>query len=159
MPFYNMPKKTPTMEPVSTSSADSSLNPSVEPKRPGTSGTELLLTTNRRTASEQYAAAQRAEVAYKAKKRSAGARQHRTEAKEHFSKSSWHLKEGVKSCFSMVAALPWMLRGWREDRQNKNEQKAVDRFEKKRVKMEEKIAKRDALKGKNEEKAGDAAAA
>jgi len=153
-----MPKKTPTIEPVSTS-ADDSLEPSVEAKRPGTSGTELLLTTNRRTASEQYAAAQRAETAYKAKKRSAGAHQHRSEAKDHFSQGTWHLKEGVKSSFNMVAALPWMLRGWREDRQNKNEQKAVERFEKKKLKMETQIAKRDALKGKADENAADAAAA
>jgi hypothetical protein len=158
MPFYTMPKKTPVLEPVSTSTADSSSEPSVEPKRPGTSGTELFLTTNRRTASEQYAAAQRAETAYKAKKRSAGARQHRSEAKEHFSQGSWHLKEGVKSCFSMVAALPWMLRDWREDRQNKNEQKAVERFEKKKLKMEGQIAKRDALK-KPDEKPVEAAPA
>ena len=154
-----MPKKTSTVKPVTTTSKDSSAEPSIEPKRPGTSGTELLLTTNRRTASEQYAAAQRAETAYKAKKRSAGARQHRSEAKEHFSQGLWHLKEGVKSSFGMVSALPWMLRGWREERQNKNEQRAVERFEKKKLKMEEQIAKREAMKGKDEEKAADAAAA
>jgi hypothetical protein len=159
MPFYTrsvkeMPKKTPAVAPVSEKPLPGSPEGSVtEPKRPGTSGTELLLTTNRRTASEQYAAAQRAEAAYKAKKRSAGARQHRIEAKDHLKQGTWHLKEFVKSSVKMVAAVPWMLRGWREGRQDRNEEKAVARFEKKRAKMEEAIKKREAMKGKEEKDA------
>lgn len=152
-----MAKKTPTINPVSNFSSDP--KSSVEPKRPETSGTELLLTTNRRTASAQYAAAQRAEIAYKAKKRSAGARQHRSEAKDHFRKAGWHLKEGLKSSYSMGVAVPWMLRGWREQRQAENERKSVERFEEKKLKLEEKIAKRETVKGKDEEKDGDAATA
>ncbi|KAF2678566.1 hypothetical protein K458DRAFT_316721 [Lentithecium fluviatile CBS 122367] len=154
-----MGKKNPSIKPVSASSTDASPKASVEPRRPGTSGTELLLTTNRRTASAQYVAAQRAETAYKAKKRSAGARQHRSEAKDHFWKAGWHLKEGLRSSCSMVAAVPWMLRGWREERQVKNERKAVEKFEKKKLKLEERIAKREAVSKKDEEKVVDEGAA
>ncbi|KAF2736916.1 hypothetical protein EJ04DRAFT_396242, partial [Polyplosphaeria fusca] len=79
------------------------------PQRPGTSGTEMFLTDNRRTASANYQAAQRAENAYKAKKRSSGARQHRHEATSHFKQSARHLKEGIKSTFRFFAAAPWVL--------------------------------------------------
>lgn len=150
MPLFNMPKK--TAKPTSSDDA-SSPKTSAEPQRPGTSGTEMLLTTNRRTASAQYLAAQRAETAYKAKKRSAGARQHRSEAKSHFKQSMFHLKEGFKSCWYMTVAVPWMVREWKENRQTQNEKKAVERYMEKKKKLEERIAKQDATKEKEEEAA------
>lgn len=150
--FKNMPKKTATLEKPSTSSSDAA-----EPQqRPGTSGTELLLTTNRRTASANYQAAQRAENAYKAKKRSAGARQHRADAKVHFRQSAHHLKEGIKSVGSCFAAVPWMVKGWKEDRQSKKEKAARERDLKKKSKLEEKLAKQaEAEKGKENEEAAE----
>lgn len=151
MPFYSMAKKVPTIEPVSATD-DQSPKTSVEPRRPGTSGTELLLTTNRRTASEQYAAAQRAETAYKAKKRSASARQHRSEAASHFKLSARHLKESLKSCWSMVTAVPWVFREWKENRQAKNEKEAVERYMEKKKKLEERIAKQDVAQKKEKGK-------
>lgn len=151
MPFYNMAKKVPTLEPVSATDGQSPKT-SVEPKRPGTSGTELLLTTNRRTASQQYAAAQRAENAYKAKKRSAGARQHRSEAASHFKQSAHHMKEGFKSSWSIVTAVPWMYKAWKEERQATNERKAVERYMEKKKKLEERIAKQEAAQEKEKEK-------
>ena len=155
MPLFSIAKKIPTVEPVATAES-SSIKSAVEPaKRPGTSGTELLLTTNRRTASAQYLAAQRAETAYKAKKRSAGARQHRSEATSHLKLSAFHLKESVKSCWNMVAAVPWMMRAWREDRQKENEKKAVERYMEKKKKLEERIAKQETG-GKEEEKESEA---
>ncbi|KAK7191976.1 uncharacterized protein CC84DRAFT_938038 [Paraphaeosphaeria sporulosa] len=150
MPFYNMAKKVPTVEPVSVTD-EQSPKASIEPKRPGTSGTELLLTTNRRTASQQYAAAQRAENAYKAKKRSASARQHRSEAASHFKLSAHHMKEGFKSCWSMVTAVPWVFKAWKEDRQAMKEKKAVERYMEKKKKLEERIAKQEVAQEKEKE--------
>ena len=49
-------------------------DPSEQEQRPGTSGTEMLLTTNRRQASANFKKAQRAERTYKAKKRTQLAR-------------------------------------------------------------------------------------
>ncbi|KAF2800914.1 hypothetical protein K505DRAFT_412668 [Melanomma pulvis-pyrius CBS 109.77] len=138
--------------------AEGSPRPSVSPRRPGTSGTEILLTTDRRTASARYQAAQRAEQAYKAKKRSAGAAQHRTDAKSHFKQSAHHLKEGTKSSWKIVAAVPWMIRGWRENRLAENEKKARERDLIKKKKLEERIARqveRDLEKEREkEEEAG-----
>lgn len=148
MPLFSMVKK--TVKPVSSTDGDSPKS-SAEPQRPGTSGTELLLTTNRRTASAQYIAAQRAETAYKAKKRSAGARLHRSEAKSHFKQSAHHLKEGVKSCWKMVVAVPWMVREWKEKRKTENEKKAVERYMEKKKRLEERIAKQDVTKEKEKE--------
>lgn len=51
-----------------------------EPARPGTSGTEMLLTNNRRRASHRYKDAQKKEREYKTKKRSASARANYTAA-------------------------------------------------------------------------------
>ncbi|KAJ4356584.1 uncharacterized protein N0V89_004619 [Didymosphaeria variabile] len=145
-----MAKKIPTIKPVSATDEESPKS-SVEPKRPGTSGTELFLTTNRRTASAQYVAAQRAENAYKAKKRSASARQHRSEAASHFKLSAHHLKESVKSCWSMVAAVPWMVREWKGNRQAENEKKAVERYMEKKKKLEDRIAKQEVPQDKEKE--------
>ncbi|KAJ4290491.1 hypothetical protein N0V90_010708 [Kalmusia sp. IMI 367209] len=142
--------KSPATKP--TPANDDSPKSSAEPKRPGTSGTEMLLTTNRRTASAQYLAAQRAETAYKAKKRSAGARQHRSEATSHFRQSAFHLKEGVKSCWSMMTAVPWMVRDWKEQKQIQNEKKAVERYMEKKKKLEERIAEQEGGKQKEKEK-------
>ncbi|OAK94533.1 hypothetical protein IQ06DRAFT_363398 [Phaeosphaeriaceae sp. SRC1lsM3a] len=119
-----------------------------EPKRPGTSGTEMLLTNKRRTAKDQFQATVRAENAYKAKKRSASARQHRTDAKAHFKESFSHFNKGVKSSGDMIVAVPWMFRGWKAERQERNEAKSVERYEKQKQKLEAKMAKRDGGKEK-----------
>jgi hypothetical protein len=146
MPFFStMPKKTAKPEAATAEESGSPGASIAEPKRPGTSGTELLLTSNRRTASENYLAAQRAEQAYKAKKRSAGARQHRTEAKVHFKQSAFHLKEGVKSSFAIVGALPWMMKGWKANKKEEKEKKARERDLEKKKKLEERLAKQAGL--------------
>jgi hypothetical protein len=130
-----------------------------EPKRPGTSGTEMLLTTNRRTAREQFAATLRAENAYKAKKRSATAHQHRVDAKAHFAESFKQFWAACKSCVNMVVAVPWMVRGWKEERQERSERKETERYEKQKAKLEAKMAKREgrAEKKDDESEAGAAA--
>jgi hypothetical protein len=50
MSLFTMGKKPQTLKPPSVSSEDVSSETPVEAERPGTSGTEILLTTNRRTA-------------------------------------------------------------------------------------------------------------
>ncbi|KAF2114791.1 hypothetical protein BDV96DRAFT_575893 [Lophiotrema nucula] len=142
MPLLNMAKKSVKSVP---SDPEGSPEPSVEPKRPGTSGTELRLATNRRTASANYQAAQRAETAYKAKKRSQGAKQHRQDAMKHYSQSGQHFKEGIKSSWRCVAALPWMVRGWNEDRQIKKEKAMREKHLEKKKKLEVKLAKQAEL--------------
>jgi hypothetical protein len=148
MPFFS---KTESNKPLPSAPDDS------EPKRPGTSGTEVLLTTNRRTAKDQFAATLRAENAYKAKKRSATARQHRIDAKTHFVESFTHFWAALKSCGNMIVAVPWVVRGWREERQQQNEVKAAERYEKQKMKLEAKMAKKDV--GSLNGKAGEAEAA
>ena len=54
----------------------------------------------------------------------------------------------------MVAAVPWMMRAWREDRQRENEKKAVERDMEKKKKLEERLAKQEA--GEKEEKEAEA---
>jgi len=152
MPLFSMAPKTSTIKTITPSEEDPS-KAAVEPKRPGTSGTELLLTTNRRTASAQYLAAQRAENAYKAKKRSAGARQLKAEAGSHFKQSGAHFKEGMKSSYKMVAAVPWMFRDWKENKQAQNEKKAIEKYMKKKSKLEERIAQQEAGQEKEKEEA------
>ncbi|KAH7406338.1 hypothetical protein DE146DRAFT_651372 [Phaeosphaeria sp. MPI-PUGE-AT-0046c] len=139
MPFFSKSDSTKPLP--STPEAE-------EPKRPGTSGTELVLTNKRRTAKDQFNATLRAENAYKAKKRSASARQHRIDAKMHFAESFSQFRQGVKSCGTMVTAVPWMVRGWKEERQQRSEAKSVERYEKQKQKLEAKMAKRDGGKEK-----------
>ncbi|KAF2704446.1 hypothetical protein K504DRAFT_461206 [Pleomassaria siparia CBS 279.74] len=125
------------------------------PKRPDTAGTELLLVTDRRTASAKYLAAQRAEKAYKAKKRTAGVAKHRVDAKAHFRQSAHHLNEGMKSSWRIVATLPWMARGWKERRVEKKELKSREKEMEKKRKSEERIARQaetDAEKERENEK-------
>lgn len=101
----------------------------------------MLLTTERRTAKEQFAAKLRAENNYKAKKRSAAARQHRDDTKTHFKAGFSHLWQGLKSCGSMIISLPWIIRGWKAERQESNEKKSAERYEKQKMKLEAKMAK------------------
>lgn len=140
MPLFTMAKKTPKI-----ADGESKDSPAEEAQRPGTSGTELLLTTNRRTASAQYQAAQRAEQAYKAKKRAAGVKQHRSDAKVHFKQSAMHFKEGVKSTWAIFASIPWVLRGWKERKQVAAEKKNRERDLEKKKKLEERLAKQTEM--------------
>lgn len=81
-----------------TSPTDSITNKPLptEPQRPGTSGTELGLRANREKASSAYQRAQRAEAAYRAKRRATYARKDYEAAKEHFKNAAKNLKEGSK---------------------------------------------------------------
>jgi hypothetical protein len=144
MPLFNMAKNKKVAK-IPDDGKPLPEEPEVErPGTAGTTGTEMMLTTNRRNASHQYQAAQRAENTYKAKKRSAGARQHGSNAKSHFRKSAHHLKECVKSFGSMIGSIPWMFRGWQESRREAEQKKSKERDLKKKKKLEEKLAKSEA---------------
>jgi len=52
----------------------------------------------------------------------------------------------------MVAAVPWMVREWRGNRQAQNEKKAVERYMEKKKKLEERLAKQEAVGVEVEEK-------
>jgi hypothetical protein len=112
--------------------------------RPGTSGTENLLVTNRRRASENYAKAQRAEQAYRTKKRAATARRDYHGAREHFSESFKHFKAGMRMSFTVVKSAPYILGERREQSLAKAEVKKKEKALERKKKLEEKLARESA---------------
>ncbi|KAH9887759.1 hypothetical protein F4778DRAFT_786134 [Xylariomycetidae sp. FL2044] len=111
------------------------------PKRPGTSGTENLLITNRRQASENFARAQRAEKAYRAKKHASLARQRLDETKGHFREALSHLKQGFGGLLSVVKAVPYLVGEKREARRRKAEARRRQRHLEQKKKLEEELAR------------------
>ncbi|KAF2013548.1 hypothetical protein BU24DRAFT_483315 [Aaosphaeria arxii CBS 175.79] len=141
-------KKKPSIKPLppsppSPSSSRPSSPTTAIPHRPTTSATENLLTSNRRTASANYIAAQRAEQAYKAKKRSAGAQVQRVEAKEHFRRAGWHLREGGRCLWGCVRAGPWVVRGWIGGWRERGERRRVERDLERKRRLEERLRGRE----------------
>jgi hypothetical protein len=96
-------------------------------RRPGTSGTELILTSNRRAASQTFQAARRAERSYKARKRSAAARTAYASAKIHFGAAAHHFKVGMKLTFDVVRSIPYIVEDKRERGRAAAEEKKVER--------------------------------
>lgn len=117
------------------------------PGRPGTSGTELVLTSNRRAASQTFQAARRAERTYKARKRAAAARTAYASAKTHFGAAAHHFKVGVKLTVEVVRSVPYVVQDKRERSRLAAEQK---RLEKPSV-MKEKMAVADPHEQPEEE--------
>lgn len=109
--------------------------------RPGTSGTENLLITNRRQASEQFIKAQRAEKAYRAKKHASLARHNYNETKAHFRESFSHLKLGVRGLFSVIKAIPHLIGEKQESRRKAADAKKRQRDLEKKKKLEEALAR------------------
>ncbi|KAK1447837.1 hypothetical protein CMEL01_09676 [Colletotrichum melonis] len=114
------------------------------PKRPGTSGTENLLRTNRRQASDNYQRAQRAERAYRAKKRATAARADLSDAKSHYAECFKHLSRGLAVTFSAVKSLPYVFDERQEASRQKAEAKKKQRALEKKKKLEEKLARENA---------------
>lgn len=115
-------------------------------QRPGTSGTELGLRTERRKASSALQKAQRAEQAYRARKQATSARAHMSAAKAHFKASFKSAKIGTVFFWSGVKALPGV---WGEKRSAMREKREV----KKRVQQAEKRKKLEEKMKREEEKA------
>ncbi|KAI0132161.1 hypothetical protein BJ170DRAFT_592136 [Xylariales sp. AK1849] len=109
--------------------------------RPGTSGTENLLITNRRQASEQFVKAQRAEKAYRAKKHASLARHNYNDTKTHFKESFSHFRLGMNGLFSIVKATPYLIGEKREDRRKRAETTKRQRDLEKKKKLEEVLAR------------------
>ncbi|KAK1596306.1 uncharacterized protein LY79DRAFT_667352 [Colletotrichum navitas] len=114
------------------------------PKRPGTSGTENILKTNRRQASDNYQRAQRAERAYRAKKRATAARADLSDAKTHYAECFKHLTRGLAVTFSAVKSLPYVFDERQEAARQKADAKRKQRALEKKKKLEEKLAREAA---------------
>lgn len=134
------PSKDTAKDPVKGKEEEEPEKPLPTP-RPGTSGTENLLITNRRQASEQFAKAQRAEKAYRAKKHATLARHNYNETKTHFKEAFSHLKLGAKGLFAVVKAVPYLLGEKRENARNKSDAKKRQRAMDQRKKLEEVLAR------------------
>ncbi|RYP21786.1 hypothetical protein DL765_002011 [Monosporascus sp. GIB2] len=121
-------------------------------KRPGTSGTENLLITNRRQASEQLARARRAEEAYRARKHAALARQHYDETRSHFREAASHLRLGLRGVLAVVRGVPYLVREKREERRRKVDARQRQRALEKKRRLEEALAREESDGAGPEEK-------
>ncbi|KAL0933094.1 uncharacterized protein CTRU02_212058 [Colletotrichum truncatum] len=121
------------------------------PTRPGTSGTENLLRTNRRQASDNFQRAQRAERAYRAKKRAATARADLSDAKTHYSECFKHFTRGIAVTLSAVKSLPYVFDERQEAARQKADAKKKQRALEKKKKLEEKLARENAATADGEE--------
>jgi len=128
----------------------------VPDNRPGTSGTEALLVTNRRRASENYQRAHRAEKAYRAKKRASAARRDFQSARDHYREAWSHLKQGLSVSLAVVRGAPYLLGEKREQRRIKGDENKRRKALGRKKRLEEKLAREseDADKEDREKKAG-----
>ena len=126
-------------------SPDTDTAPTEPTPRPvSTCGSEHLLMTTRRQASEQYAKAAKAEKAYRTKKRAALARANYNETKTHFKEAFSHLWLALKGVFPVIKNSRYLLGERRDKRRQEAEKK----------KLEEQLAKEEAeaeADGKKEE--------
>lgn len=149
MPFFTMAKpKDTTKQSTKGKAVDTEKPPSERSERPGTSGTENLLITSRRQASEQYIKAQRAEKAYRSKKHATLARHNYNETKGHFKEAGSHFILALKGTMSVIKGVPHLFGEKQEDRRRKAEAKKRERHMEQKKKLEEALAKEA---GENEE--------
>ncbi|KAK8051270.1 hypothetical protein PG993_002655 [Apiospora rasikravindrae] len=113
--------------------------------RPGTSGTENLLITNRRQASEQFQKAARAEKAYRAKKHATAARANYNETKAHFKEARTHFAQGCKGVFSVVRAIPYLVSEKKEARRRARDTARRQRDLERKKKLEEALARQHTV--------------
>jgi hypothetical protein len=144
MPLYKMARETAAPKDLKEKAPKSGDKPLPEPnERPGTSGTELLLISNRRRASERYQQAQRAERTYIAKKRSNAAKTDFSTAKDHYRQSLHHLKMGISLSFSVVKSVPYFFSSKNEARRAKADDRRKRRLTEMRKVLEEELAKEE----------------
>lgn len=150
MPIFKMARETPKEAPSSTVNGSTAASGAINEKplpanpdssRPGTSGTEMLLVTKRRHASERYQAAARAERTYKAKKRSAAARRDYASAREHFRAAARHLGQGIRMTFSVLHSAPYVISEKTEARRQKADESRKAKALEKKKRLEEQLAK------------------
>lgn len=145
MSFWKMAREPPQEAGKDASKKDAEKPlPDPNSQRPGTSGTEMALMTNRRRASEKYQQAQRAERTYVAKKRSATARAARTEAKAHFREAARHLRLALRLSVSVVKNTPYLVSERAEARRAKADEAKRTKTLEKRKRLEEALARESA---------------
>ncbi|KAI0117905.1 hypothetical protein GGR51DRAFT_555188 [Nemania sp. FL0031] len=128
--------------------------PTTHGRRKSTAGTIDLLVETRRRASDEYARAQRAEKAYRARKNATIARTTLRETKTHFAEGFAHLAMGFKGLAAVTRAVPYLLSERREAWRKKKEAKKRLRAEEMKNRIEEKLARgyADGEDGDGEEK-------
>ncbi|KAK4042828.1 hypothetical protein C8A01DRAFT_44186 [Parachaetomium inaequale] len=134
----NPPPRTPS-SPTTTTTDTKRLPDDPQQQRPGTSGTEAALKITRRRASEKYRQAERAERAYRAKKRSAATRANYGDAKDHFRQAREHFGVGVKLLVAVVKGWPYVLREKREARRLKGEEEKRRKVVEMKRRLDEKL--------------------
>jgi len=121
--------------------AEVALPPKNEPKRPGTSGTELILRSDCQKASTAFERAQRAEQKYRAHRQATNARKDIEELRAHFKSSKDHFKKGVALTWSAIKAIPAIIAEKQVNDREKMEAKKREKVAEKKKKLEEKIAR------------------
>ncbi|KAF4453126.1 hypothetical protein F53441_4123 [Fusarium austroafricanum] len=105
------------------------------------SGTETLLMSNRRTATENLAKASKAEKAYRTKKKATMARANYTETKEHFKEAWSHFKMAFKGFFKVLGSIGALVGEKSENRRLAAENKKREKNLERKKKLEEQLAK------------------
>ncbi|KAL5594721.1 hypothetical protein BROUX41_001636 [Berkeleyomyces rouxiae] len=137
-----MPRST-TSSVAAAVSRGSSTSRRGSPGRPGTSGTENLLMTNRRSAATQLDRAKRAEKEYVTHKRATAARTQLTEAKGHYRMAFSQLGKAVRKTLLGAKGVGYIAGEKKTVMRNKREQRQAKRAMEKKEKLEAKLAKRD----------------
>ncbi|KAK2071135.1 hypothetical protein P8C59_005584 [Phyllachora maydis] len=122
-------------------------DPRQPPQRPGTSGTEMALVTNRQQASQRLAQAQQAERSYRARKRAAAGRAHWAEAKQHLAEGTRHLRAACRLGASAVASVRYMASEKLDRRRRHVADVKRKRVAEKRRRLEERLAREAAARG------------
>ena len=124
--------------------------PDPSTQRPGTSGTEAVLVSNRRQASETYVAAQKAERSYKTKKRSALAQANYSEAKDHFKQAAHHFRTSLALSFGVFKSTPYLVNQKLERQRDKAAEKRRLQAIERRRRLEAQLAKENAARGSSD---------
>ncbi|KAI0449382.1 hypothetical protein F5B21DRAFT_509244 [Xylaria acuta] len=109
--------------------------------RRGSKGTIDLLVQSRRIASDEYARAQRAERAYRARKNATIARTSLRETKTHFAEGFKHIGLGLKGLVAVVRGVPYLVGERRDIWRKKRETVKRERAEEMRKKLDERLAR------------------
>ncbi|KAI1126919.1 hypothetical protein F5Y10DRAFT_202553 [Nemania abortiva] len=125
--------------------------PSLTHGRRKSTGTIDLLVETRRRASDEYARAQRAEKAYRARKNATIARTTLRETKGHFTEGFAHLAMGVKGLWAVARAAPYLLSERRETWRRRKEARKRLRAEEMKSRIEERLSRGYTDEGDGEE--------
>ncbi|KAF5671238.1 hypothetical protein FHETE_4208 [Fusarium heterosporum] len=146
--FSTRPAKTVAM-------AEDGTDPEAPKPRPASSCTEILLLSNRKEASEQFAKAARAEKAYRTKKKATLARANYNETKEHFREAFSHFKLAFKGLFSSIKNVTYLFSERSEIKRQEAEKKKREKNLERKRKLEEQLAKAQVDDHGEEEEEGE----